>query len=72
MRTFIQRHIEEIKYTLGGGGIGFIGSKLWMDWVQPVLITIICAVISLLIGHFGKKFLNRKQYQERFKSNGKQ
>ena len=72
MKAFIQKNIEEVRYTLGGGLTGFIGSTFWKDWAQPVAVTIICAVISVLIGHFGKRFLNRKKYDTHYKSNGKQ
>lgn len=59
MKAFIHKYSIEFLNAIGGGVIGFIGSQLYKDWVQPVLLTIICAVISLLIGHFGKKLLNK-------------
>jgi hypothetical protein len=64
MKAFIQRYIDEIKYALGGGGLGFIGTRLWEDWVYPILITIVCALFSLIIGHFGKRAMNSWQYKK--------
>lgn len=76
MRTFIQRHIDDVKYALGGGGFTFIGTRVWEDWVYPITITIIGALVSLLIGHFGRRVLNTWQYKkdvfkEKVRSNGK-
>lgn len=57
MRQFIQKYAIEIYNAIGGGVVGFISSKVFETWIQPVLITAICAIISLLISHFGRRRL---------------
>lgn len=72
--AYVQKNFLEIWNTFTGGAIGWAGSSLFKEWIQPVLLTIICAVISLLIGHFGKLHLEKRskaKQSARIKSNGK-
>ena len=61
MRQFISKYTVEIYNTIGAGLVGFIGTKVFETWIQPVIITAICAVISLLISHYGRRRLERRK-----------
>lgn len=60
MKQLIQKYTLEFYNAIGGGVLGYIGSKIFETWIQPILITAICAIISLLISHYGKRILERK------------
>lgn len=55
----LKKHIEEIIGTLLGGSAGMISQSVYDDWIRPILVSAICAVIGLLITHFGKQILKK-------------
>jgi hypothetical protein len=50
-------NFQEVLGTAIGGVTGFITTGFYDTWVQPVLISGLCALFGLLITHYGKKIL---------------
>ena len=55
----MKKNFDEITGTLIGGITGWITQPLYDDWIQPIMLTIICSILGLLISHFGKKLLKK-------------
>ena len=55
----IQKYLEEYTGTIIGGITGYVATSFYSTWVQPVLISALCAFVGLLITHFGKKILKK-------------
>lgn len=55
----MKKNIDEITGTVIGGVTGWVTQPLYDDWIKPMLLTVICSIIGLLISHFGKKLLKK-------------
>lgn len=55
----MKKYVEECVGTVIGAVTGFISQPIYDDWIKPVLLTVICSVIGLLVSHFGKKILKK-------------
>lgn len=55
----MKKNIEEISGTLIGAVTGFVTQPLYDDWIKPILMTVICSIVGLLVSHFGKKLLEK-------------
>jgi hypothetical protein len=53
----VKEHQNEFRGAVIGGASGFLSHPFYKDWIQPIMISIICAVAGLLITHYGKKIL---------------
>jgi hypothetical protein len=53
----IKEHHNEARGAFIGGASGFISQPFFKNWVQPIMVSIICAVAGLVITHYGKKIL---------------
>lgn len=65
---------QDIIGALGSGVTGYISTVFYETWVQPIIISAVCAVIGLLITHYGRRFLNsldNRRLFPKFKQNGK-
>jgi hypothetical protein len=49
---------DKIFYACEGIIIGYIGHHIWNDVLIPIIISAACAIITLLVQFFGKRFLN--------------
>jgi H+/Cl- antiporter ClcA len=49
---------DKIFYACEGIIIGYVGHHIWNDVVLPIIVAAVCAVVTLLIQFYGKKFLN--------------
>jgi len=45
--------------TAIGGVSGYISTGFFSTWIQPVIISAVCALVGLLVSHFGKKVLKK-------------
>lgn len=54
---WIQKKPEDIWGFSIGGTAGFVAHSFYGDYVKPVIISTACAVIGLLVSHYGKKLL---------------
>jgi len=52
-------NFQELLGTTIGGVTGYISSSFYTTWVQPVLLSAVCALVGLLVTHFGKKVLKK-------------
>lgn len=56
---FVQKHSEETAGTASAGVGGFYAARVYEDWVRPILLAAVCALVGLLVTHFGKKLLKK-------------
>jgi hypothetical protein len=49
---------DKIFYACEGIIIGLIGHHVWNEVVLPVFVASLCAVVTLVIQFYGKKFLS--------------
>lgn len=57
----LKKHAEEIAGTVLGfmGGIYSQKDVVYSEWIQPIMVAGLCALVSLLISYFGKMLLNK-------------
>jgi hypothetical protein len=55
----MRKHFQELFGTAIGGVTGWLSSGVYHDWIQPVLLSAICALVGLIITHYGKKVIKR-------------
>ena len=55
----VRKHFEEVAGTIIGGVTGWITQPVYDDWVKPMILTIVCSLLGLLVSHFGKKLLKK-------------
>ena len=55
----MKKHFDDFMGACIGGVSGFIANGFYKDWVQPVIVSAICALIGLIVTHYGKKLLNK-------------
>lgn len=53
----MKRHFQEYLGTAIGGVTGWISQGVYKDWIQPVILSAVCALIGLLVTHYGKKLI---------------
>jgi len=56
---FVQKHSEETAGTASAGAGGYYAAHVYDDWIRPILVSGACALVGLLITHFGKKLLKK-------------
>lgn len=65
----------KLLYAFEGLAIGFFGHQIWHDVLLPIIVSAVCAVVTLLIQFFGKQALNSWKMNRKFpkfRQNGKQ
>lgn len=55
----MRKHFQELFGTVVGGVTGWVTSGIYKDWIQPIILSAVCAVVGLLVTHYGKKILNK-------------
>lgn len=55
----MRKHFQELFGTAIGGITGFISGGIYQDWIQPVLLSAICALVGLIVTHYGKKLIKK-------------
>lgn len=53
----MKKNFQELFGTAIGFTTGWLSSPVYKDWIQPMILSGICALIGLLITHYGKKLL---------------
>lgn len=54
----MKKHLQDIIGAITGGVTGFISSGFYETWIQPMILAAVCALIGLLITHYGRRLLN--------------
>lgn len=63
---------DKIFYAFEGMITGLITYHVWQDVVIPILVSGVCAVITVIIQHFLKKYLAKREANAaRYRQNGK-
>lgn len=57
--AYVYKKFDYILCSSGAGTGGYVGAKLFDDWFRPIIVATLCAVIGLLVNHFGKKLLKK-------------
>lgn len=52
-----KKYIYEYIGVTVGGVTGWISQGVYKDWIQPILLSALCAFVGLLVTHYGKKAL---------------
>lgn len=45
----MKKHGQDIFGTILGGATGWITSGMYHDWIQPMILAAVCALIGLLV-----------------------
>lgn len=74
----MKKNLQDIFGTLIGWVTGFISSGFYETWIQPMVISAVCALIGLIVTHYGRRILNswdnwrNIKKLDKYKSNGRQ
>lgn len=54
----MKKNVQDIIGSAISGIAGFISSNFYETWVQPMILAAVCALIGLVITHYGRRCLN--------------